>query len=153
TAGALFALHPEEYPMASTPTPARPARRRLPGWLQLEVLLLGLALLGVGAVLLLRPWGTRTCRVNMLVDLDPNRALLAERIAREAPRHGLEVELSSRSYGSLDAIELVDLPNPIDLALVPGGVARRGYANVRQVTALSPEPLQLLVRGERAAEG
>jgi TRAP-type uncharacterized transport system substrate-binding protein len=119
----------------------------------LELLLLGLALIAGGGLLLLRPWEPRTYRVNMLVDLDPNRALLAERIARDAPRHGLEVSLSSQPYGSLDAIELVDQPNPIDLALVPGGVARREYANVRQVTALSAEPLQLLARAELAAEG
>jgi len=53
----------------------------------------------------------------------------------------------------LDAIEQVDLPNPIDLALEPGGVARRNYANVRQVTALSMEPLQLLTRADLAPEG
>jgi TRAP-type uncharacterized transport system substrate-binding protein len=114
-----------------------------------ELLLLGLTLsVGCGGVLLFRSWGPRTYHVNMLIDLDPNRALLAERIAKEALPRGLEVELSSRPYGSLDAIELVDQPNPIDLALVPGGVARRDYANVRQVTALSPEPLQLLTRAE-----
>jgi hypothetical protein len=69
----------------------------------------------------------------MLIDLEPNRALLAERIAAEARRHGLEVARSSRPHGALEAIELVDEPNPIDLALVPGGVARREHANVRQV--------------------
>jgi TRAP-type uncharacterized transport system substrate-binding protein len=118
-----------------------------------ELLLLGVVVVAVIIVLLLRPWGGRTVRVNMLIDLDPNRALLAERIAREAPQHGLHVELSKESYGSLDAIDLVDKPNPIDLALVPGGVARRDYANVRQVTALSQEPLQLLTRADLAPGG
>jgi len=118
-----------------------------------ELLLLGLVLIAVGAVLLFRPWGTRTYHVKMLIDLDPNRALLAERIAEEARHHGLEVELSAQPYGSLDAIELVDLPNPIDLALVPGGVARREYANVRQLAALSAEPLQLLMRADLASGG
>jgi TRAP-type uncharacterized transport system substrate-binding protein len=118
-----------------------------------ELLLLGVALIAVGGVLLVRPWGKRTCRVHMLIDVDPNRALLAARIAEEARRHGLEVHLSREPYGSLDAIELVDRPNPIDLALVPGGVARREYDNVRQVTALSPEPLQLLTRAGLAPQG
>jgi hypothetical protein len=129
-----------------------PRRRRpLSGLLLMaEILLVGVALAAVGALFLFRPWGTRTYHVNMLVDLDPNRALLADRIAAEAKRHGLEVELSPKPYGSLDAIELVDEPNPIDLALAPGGVARREYDRVRQVAALSMEPLQLLTRGERA---
>jgi TRAP-type uncharacterized transport system substrate-binding protein len=115
-----------------------------------ELLLLGLVLTVVGAWLMVRSGGKHTYRVHMLIDVDPNRALLARRIAAEAERHGLEVELSSRPYGSLDAIELVDQPNPIDLALVPGGVARRDYANVRQVAALASEPLQLLTRAELA---
>jgi TRAP-type uncharacterized transport system substrate-binding protein len=132
-----------------------PARRRFRfGWLRLtEVVVIGVALTVLGVVLLLRPWERRTYRLNMLVDLDPNRALLAERIAREGPRHGLHVELSSQPHGSLEAIELVDLPNPIDVALVPGGVARREYANVRLVTALAREPLQLLTRAELAPKG
>jgi TRAP-type uncharacterized transport system substrate-binding protein len=119
----------------------------------MELLLLGVALIIVGVLLLWRPWERQTYRVHMLVDLDPNRALLAERLAREAGRHGLVVELSSQPYGSLEAIELVDLPNPIDLALVPGGVAGREYANVRLVTALASEPLQLLTRAELAPKG
>jgi TRAP-type uncharacterized transport system substrate-binding protein len=118
-----------------------------------ELTLLGLVLIAVAAWLLLRSWGTRTYHLNMLTDIDPNRAVLGERIAAEARRHGLEIELSSQPCGSLDAIELVDLPNPIDLALVPGGVARRTYANVRQVAALSPEPLQLLTRADLASGG
>src|SRR5262249_50630627 len=68
-------------------------------------------------------------------------------------RHGLEVELSSRHHGSLEAIELLDQPKRFDLALVPGGVARGEYANVRQVAALSREPLQLLTRADIASEG
>ncbi|HKI32933.1 MAG TPA: hypothetical protein VKA46_13860 [Gemmataceae bacterium] len=140
--------------MTLSPSPSVPARRHLTGWLwKAELLLLGVTFIAIGGVLLLRPWEKRTYRVNMLIDLDPNRALLAERIAQEADRHGLKVVLSREPHGSLDAIELVDQPNPIDLALVPGGVARREYANVRQVVALSPEPLQLLTRPDLAAEG
>jgi len=132
-------------PVAS---PGRPVHRR---WLR-KLLLIGVPLILLGAWLY-HSRAPHTCKVNMLIDLDPNRALVADRLAREAKRHGLEVELSSQPYGALEAIELVDSPNPIDLALVPGGVASRDYANVRQVAALSPEPLQLLVRPELADEG
>ena len=106
--------------------PAGRGRRPLAGWLRMaKLFLLGVAVITVGGVLLLRPWAWRTYHVNMLIDLSPNRALLAKRLAREARAYKLEIELSSQPYGSLDAIELVDLPNGIDLALVPGGVARR----------------------------
>jgi TRAP-type uncharacterized transport system substrate-binding protein len=126
----------------------RMARRR---WL-LNLVLIGVPLVVIG-VWVWRSYAPRTCKVNMLVDLDPNRALVAERLKKEADRYGLKVELSTESYGALDAIALVDEPNPIDIALVPGGVAKREYANVRQVAALSPEPLQLLVRPGFAEEG
>ena len=136
------------------PCSSRQTRRRLLSrLLRMVILLLGLGLLGVGSVLLWHPWGSRTYHVHMLVDLDPNRALLAERIQKTALRHGLDVELSSEPYGSLKTMELVDEPNPIDLGLVSGGVARRDYANVRLATGLAPEPLQLLLRAELAAEG
>ena len=95
-----------------------------------------------------RSYTPRTYSVNMLVDLDPNRALIAQRLQKEAKRHHLEVELSPKPYGALEAIDLVDKPNPIDLALVPGGVAERDYPDVRQIAALSLEPLQLLARTE-----
>jgi X-X-X-Leu-X-X-Gly heptad repeat protein len=139
--------------MSLTPTPSRPAPRRRSLWWRLGApVLVVLFLLVIGAWVY-RSWGPRTCKMHMLVDFDPNRALVAERLAREARRHGLEIELSNHLYGALEAIELVDSPNPIDLALVSGGVARREYANVRQVAALSLEPLQLLVRPELADEG
>src|SRR6516162_4792429 len=115
--------------MNGSSSPGSPTRRPLfrRPWVT-AVLLVGLPLLLVG-VLLAWTWWPHNCKVNMLVDLDPNRAMLAERLAAEAKRHRLEIDLSSQAYGSLDAIELIDEPNPIDLALVPGGVARRTYAN------------------------
>jgi TRAP-type uncharacterized transport system substrate-binding protein len=122
-------------------------------WLTIAELSLGGVILLALGVFLYRTLGTRTYKVNMLVDLDPNRAMLAQRIEREALQNGLEVILSEEPYGSLEAIDLVDKPNPIDLALVPGGVALRDYKEVRQVAALSLEPLQLLARPELAAAG
>src|SRR5262249_41600065 len=134
--------------------PVLPTRRPLAGLLGRALLpFVGLALVAAGCWLLLHSRAASTSRVNMLIDLEPNRALLAERVAAEARRHGLEVALSSRPHGALEAIELVEEPNPIDLALVPGGVARRHHANVRQVAALSPEPLQVLARAELAPGG
>lgn len=134
--------------MSVSPSPGRPARwRRL-----VKLLLIGVPVLLIG-VWVYRSWAPRTYKAKMLVDLDPNRALVAERLKKEASRHGLEVELQPDPKGALEAIDLVDKPNPIDLALVPGGVASRDYANVRQVAALSPEPLQLLARPELADEG
>jgi hypothetical protein len=52
-------------------------------------------------------------------------------------------------YASLEGLKLVNDPNPIDLALVPGGVGGRGrFPNVRQVAALGIDPLHVMVRPE-----
>jgi TRAP-type uncharacterized transport system substrate-binding protein len=114
--------------------------------------LIAVGLIAVLGIVLARTWSPRAYRVEMLVDLIPNRALLAEQIAAKGKEHGLEVVLSSRPRGSLEAIELIDRPNPLDAALVPGGVTRRAYPNVRQVLAVGTESLHLLVRAELAEE-
>jgi TRAP-type uncharacterized transport system substrate-binding protein len=119
-------------------------------WTTLVVV--GVALPGIGWWVW-RSYTPRNCSVNMLVDLDPNRALVAQRLEQEAVRHHLHIRLSPRPCGALEAIDLVDKPNPIDLALVPGGVEGRKYPAVRQVAALSPEPLQLLVRADLLGQG
>jgi NMT1 family protein len=138
--------------MRPSPSPDQRVRTSLVPWRWLvKLLLIGVPVIVIG-VFVFASSAPRICKVHMLVDLDPNRALVAERLAKEAQRHGLEVELSQQAYGALEAIKLVDEPNPIDLALVPGGVARGEYANVRQVAALSQEPLQLLARPEVAAK-
>jgi TRAP-type uncharacterized transport system substrate-binding protein len=117
------------------------------------MLLASLGLIGVGGWLMAHAMRPVSYRVNMLTDDVPNRFLLARRIAESATRHGLDVQLSSRSYGAIEALDLVDRPNPIDLAMVPGGVLDHTYPRVRQVTALTIEPLHLLVRPELAAHG
>jgi hypothetical protein len=137
--------------MSLSPSPVHPARKPWPRWL-VRLLIFGLPLLAIVA-LWYRSQPPRTCHLNMLVDLDPNRALVAQKIKKEGKRHGIDVVLSEEAYGALDAIDLVDKPNPIDIALVPGGVGAREYPNVRQVAALSQEPLQLLARGEIVSEG
>src|SRR5205814_3231516 len=95
----------------------------------------------------------RGLKVHMLTDVVPNQTLLAQRIAAESPRHGLEVELSNRPVGTLEALDLVDSPNPIDHALVAAGVGRRDYPNVRQMTALAAMPIHLVTRAELAVGG
>jgi TRAP-type uncharacterized transport system substrate-binding protein len=89
----------------------------------------------------------------MVVDLNPSGARLAEAIVATAKEHGLEIELSVRPLGSLEATELIDQPNPIDVVLVTGGVPRRACSNVRQVLALGVESLHVLVRPELVEAG
>jgi hypothetical protein len=121
--------------------------------LTLVLLLFSIGLITLGGVTLLRAWKPRTYTVNMLTDLVPNRRLLAQKMAEQARRYGLNVVLSAKEYGALDALALVDEPNPIDLAFVPAGVLGRPYPNVRQITALMREPLHLLVRSDLAEGG
>jgi hypothetical protein len=94
------------------------------------LLLVSVALFGFGVRQLVHLGRPATYRLSMLTDPEPNRQVFARRIAAEARRRGLVIELSPRVYPSLEALRLVDAPNPIDLALVPGaqggGLARRG---------------------------
>jgi hypothetical protein len=78
----------------------------------------------------------------MLVDTEPNRQVLVRRTAAEARKRGRVIELSARVYPSLEALKLVNDPNPIDMALVPEGVGGPDrFSNVRQVAALGIAPL------------
>jgi hypothetical protein len=113
------------------------------------LLLVSVALFGFGLRQLVGLGRPASYRLNMLVDTEPNRQVLARRIAAEARRRGLVIELSPRAYPSLESLKLVDAPNPIDLALVPEGVARADqFPNVRQVAALGVAPLHVMVRSE-----
>ena len=133
----------------------RPAPRFSRGRLPAAGVLLfvSAALIALGGLLLARSWKARTYHVNMLVDQAPTRALLATRIAAEGKKHGVDIKLSSRPFASLDALDLVDTPNDIDMALIPGGVALRSYPNARQVVALGLERLHLVARAELAEGG
>lgn len=129
-------------------------RGSLRGRLFLAGLLVGsLGLFAIAGLVLTRSWRPRRHELNMLVDIGPIRALLARRIAEEGRRHHLDITLSTRSFGALEALDLVDAPNPINLALIPGGISGRDHPNVRQVTALLPEALHLVVRPELADGG
>ncbi len=113
------------------------------------LLLVSVALFGFGVHQLVYFGRPATYRLNILVDTEPNRQVLARRIAAEARRHGLVIELSSRAYPSLDSLKLVNDPNPIDMALVPEGVGGPDrFPNVRQVAALGIAPLHVMVRAE-----
>jgi hypothetical protein len=113
------------------------------------LLLVSIALFGFGVRQLVHLGRPTTYRLNMLTDPEPNRQVLARRIAAEARKRGLVIELAPRVYPSLEALELVNAPNPIDLALVPGGVGGPGLApNVRQVAALGIDALHVMVRPE-----
>jgi hypothetical protein len=113
------------------------------------LLLVSMALFGYGLRQLIRLGRPATYRLNMLMDSEPNRQVLARRIAAEAGKRGLVIELSPRAYPSLESLKLVDATNPIDVALVPEGVGRPDqYPNVRQVAALGVSPLHVMVRPE-----
>src|SRR4051794_22799307 len=113
------------------------------------LLLVSVALLGFGVRQLVHLGRPATYRLNMLVDTEPNRQVLARRIAAVARRRGLVLELSPRAHPSLESLKLVNAANPIDLAFVPEGVGRpEQFPNVRQVAALGIAPLHVMVRPE-----
>ena len=110
------------------------------------LLLASVALLGFGVRQLLHLGRPATYRLNMLMDTEPNRQVLARRIAAEARKRGLVLELSPHAHPSLESLKLVDATNPIDLALVPEGVGRPDqFPNIRQVAALGICPLHVMV--------
>jgi hypothetical protein len=113
------------------------------------LLLVSVVLFGFGVHQLLRLGRPATYRLNMVVDTEPNRQVFARRIAAEARKRGLVIELSAREYPSLEGLELVNEPNPIDMALVPEGVGGPDrFPNVRQVAAIGIAPLHVMVRAE-----
>jgi hypothetical protein len=116
----------------------------------LAVILAGsFALLGVGMRLLVRMVRTPTYRLHMLSDSVPNRQILARRFVAEAGRHQLLIDLTSRSFPSLEGMRLVNDGTEINVALVPGGVGGPDrFPNVRQVAALGTDPLHVMVRPE-----
>jgi hypothetical protein len=88
-------------------------------------------------------------RLHMLVDTEPNRQVLARRIAAEARKRGLVIQLSSHTYPALESLKLVDAPIDIDIALVPEGVGGPDrFPNVRQVAALGIALLHVMVKPE-----
>jgi TRAP-type uncharacterized transport system substrate-binding protein len=79
--------------------------------------------------------------------------MLAEQLRREGARHHLDIVLTAKEYGTLDALEEVDSPSDINFALVVGGISTRDYPHVRTVTSLATEHLHLLVKRELDGRG
>jgi hypothetical protein len=127
------------------------------GWLW-PLLLVAVVVVGLGMTVftvigLLRPSPPRVHRIHLATSTIPSRVYLAEEIRKEGARHNLEVELTSKHYGGLEALQEVDSPSDIKFALVAGGVRTGDHPHVRQVAILGTEPLHVLVRPELAAKG
>src|SRR5262245_17958146 len=88
------------------------------------LLLVSVMLFGFGVRQLVHLGRPATFRLTMVVDTEPNRQVLARRIAAEARRRGLTIGLSPRTYPALEGLGLVNAPNPVNLALVPEGIGR-----------------------------
>jgi hypothetical protein len=130
--------------------PRRRRRLRIVSLASLAALLLvSVAMFGFGVRQLIHLGRPAPLRLRMVVDTEPNRQVLARRLAAEARRRGLVIELSPRVYPSLECLRLVDAPNPVDIAIVPEGFGRPDqFPNVRQVAALGIAPLHVMVRPE-----
>ncbi|HEX3449136.1 MAG TPA: TAXI family TRAP transporter solute-binding subunit, partial [Isosphaeraceae bacterium] len=72
------------------------------------------------------------------------RHQIAERLAVEAVRHGLGMQIVPSS-GSREVLDLVEA-HTLDLAFVQGGLDPAIHPHVRQIAALHVEPLHLLVK-------
>jgi TRAP-type uncharacterized transport system substrate-binding protein len=102
---------------------------------------------------LFRPSVPRSYKVRMTTDVSRRNVALAEQLRAEAARHNLELVPTAKEYGTLEALEEVDTPNDIKVALIVGGVTARQYPHVRTVTTLTKEHLHLLVKSELADKG
>jgi TRAP-type uncharacterized transport system substrate-binding protein len=89
----------------------------------------------------------------MTTDTMRRTVLLAEQLRAEGARHHLDIVLTAKEYGTLDALDEVDSPSVNKFALVVGGVRSRDYPHVRTVAALAKEHLHLLVKRELAEPG
>jgi TRAP-type uncharacterized transport system substrate-binding protein len=105
------------------------------------------------AFALLRPSAPRTHRIHMTTDTTPRTVVLAEQLRAEGARHHLNITLTAKEYGTLEALDEVDSPSEIKFALLVGGVTKRDYPQVRTVTTLAKEHLHLLVKRELAELG
>src|SRR5262249_17423686 len=107
----------------------------------------------VAVLTLFRPSAPRTHRVLMTTDISRRNVMLAEQIRAEGARHHLDIVLTAREYGTLEALEEIESPSAVKLALIVGGVTTRDYPHVRTVTTLTKEHLHLLVKPEFAERG
>jgi TRAP-type uncharacterized transport system substrate-binding protein len=89
----------------------------------------------------------------MTTDISRRNVALAELIRSEAADHRLDIVPTAKEYGTLDALEEIDSPSEVKLALIVGGVTKRNYPHVRTVTSLTKEHLHLLVKPGFAGKG
>jgi TRAP-type uncharacterized transport system substrate-binding protein len=89
----------------------------------------------------------------MTTDVSRRNVSLAEQIRAEGARHHLDIVPTAKEYGTLEALEELDSPSEVKLALIVGGVTTRDYPHVRTVTSLTREHLHLLVKPEFAEGG
>jgi hypothetical protein len=145
-------METSNHPSASDPLQG--SRRRWLGRLTLAAILLVAVTDSVVALIVLTRSGRpRTLRVHMVTDLVPFRKSLAEQLRAEGSHRGLDLVLSSKHHGALEALREVDAPNEIKLALIPGGITAGQHPNTRTVTTLTSEPLHILVRPDLAEKG
>jgi hypothetical protein len=104
-------------------------------------------------VVLLRPSAPRTHRIYMATDSKARNVFLAQELRAEGAHHHLDIVLTPKEYGALEALEEVDSASEIKFALVAGGVTTRDYPHMRTVTALEKMYLHLLVKRELADKG
>jgi hypothetical protein len=121
--------------------------------IEIAVLVVAVILCVSTLLAFLRPSAHRTHQIHMTSDTARRTVLLAEQLRAEGARHHLDIVLTSREYGTLDALEEVNAPNDIKFALVAGGVTNREYPHVRTVSSLTKEHLHLLARRELAGKG
>jgi TRAP-type uncharacterized transport system substrate-binding protein len=119
----------------------------------IPVLVIAIALCVYTVSNLLRSSATRSHRVQMTTDISRRNVELADQIREEATRHRLEIVPTANEYGTLEALEAIDSPSEVKLALIIGGVTARKYPHVRTVTSLTKEHLHLLVKSELADGG
>jgi TRAP-type uncharacterized transport system substrate-binding protein len=89
----------------------------------------------------------------MTTDVSRRNVSLAEQLRAEGARHHLDIVLTAKEYGTLEALEEIDSPSEVKLSLIVGGVTTRDYPHVRTVTALTKEHLHMLVKPEFADRG
>ncbi len=106
-------------------TMRRGQSRRRTVLISVAILLASLVLFGVGIRQLFGFARPPIYRLHMVTDPVPNRQILARRMASEAHKHRSELELTARSYPSLEVLKLVNMAKEINLAMVPGGSATR----------------------------
>src|SRR5262245_37016418 len=109
--------------------------------------MLGLAVLAVGIRFLAQPTHGKNRALTLTAgQASGQRSLIAELLAEEARRNGLEARVQETA-GSEAALDQVN-EGKLDVALVQGGLGLGNRANIRQVGALHVEPLHLLVKKE-----